>query len=104
MGNVIKKTYRETSENKLAFRDLEKKVILHLGPNTKVEGSPNDFYIFYSDKPMEKSEIKDNLFGHVNMRNRSISVIDRRNEKKAYELAAKLNPMWDWTLETSYFI
>ena len=94
MGNVIKNTHRETSENKLAFKELEKKVILHLGPNTKVEGSHNSFFIYESGS----------LFGYVNMNNKLISVKNRRNERKAYELAAKLNPLVTWNLETSYFI
>jgi len=104
MTNVIRKQYRETSENLVAFKELEKKVRLHLGHSTVIEGSPNDFYIFYSDKPMEKSERKEHLFGHVNMSNKSISVIDKKHVKMASELAYKLDPMVTWTLEESYFI
>jgi hypothetical protein len=97
MVNVVKKQYHETSENKLAFRELEKKVILSLGPRTKVKGSPNSFFIY------ETGELS-SLFGYVNVSERIIFVKDRKNERKASELAYKINPMVNWTLEGCYFV
>jgi hypothetical protein len=93
MGNVIEKQYRETPENKLALGYLEKKVILSLGGNFKIKGSPNSFFIYESDS----------LFGYVNMSG-IIAVKDRDNKKRASELAYKLDPTKDWTLEESYLV
>jgi hypothetical protein len=103
MGNVVRKTYRETPENKLAFRDLEKKVILSLGPCAQIEGSPNSFFVYYSDKPIPKEDKGNYLFAHVNINNKIISVKNRKYLREAEELAYKINPVWDWTLEESYF-
>ena len=103
MANVIRKQYRETLENESAFRELEKKVILHLGPCAQIEGSLNDFYIYFSDKPIPKPDKANYLFGHVNVSHRLISVKNEANFKKAEKLANAISSEVDWTLEGSYF-